>query len=279
MKHNLDNGLRHESSSPMKFVFAILSVFGFCAISPAFAQDADAPPSDGTQTQTTTTAYTVGFSPAKAEISADTMQILWEAGHSDLALQQGVIRISGYTDSKGSAAYNQKLSLRRAEAVAAQLVKIGLDRSRMVVAGFGSQTAETGVANTQDNRRVDIVFESGVAIAAPREIALSVNFDNNTASINASEFEKLSVACQSAAARHGAVRISGYADAKGLADYNRKLSERRAQAVAAALAQCGLDRSHMTVKGFGSVAHENNLSSGNDRRVDIVIETSAPDRP
>lgn len=47
------------------------------------------------------------------------------------------VRVEGHTDSKGTEAYNQKLSQRRADAVVEYLAKKGVDRSRLEPAGFG----------------------------------------------------------------------------------------------------------------------------------------------
>jgi OOP family OmpA-OmpF porin len=71
----------------------------------------------------------------------------------------GVV-IEGHTDSQGSLEYNQKLSLRRAQAVSDYLVRLGIDRRRMVVIGKGS--AEPIATNAtpegrMKNRRVVIV--------------------------------------------------------------------------------------------------------------------------
>ncbi len=45
--------------------------------------------------------------------------------------------IDGYTDSTGSAAYNQKLSERRAAAVADYLTAQGISGGRLLVQGYG----------------------------------------------------------------------------------------------------------------------------------------------
>lgn len=47
------------------------------------------------------------------------------------------------------------------------------------------------------------------------------------------------------------VRIVGYTDSTGAASYNQRLSERRAQSVADAMAQRGIDRARMAVRGQG----------------------------
>ncbi len=70
--------------------------------------------------------------------------------------------VDGYTDSKGSAAYNQKLSLRRAKSVVNGLVKNGVNSSRLNARGFGEEnpvaTNETAEGRAQ-NRRVVISFK------------------------------------------------------------------------------------------------------------------------
>lgn len=49
------------------------------------------------------------------------------------------IEISGHTDSRGSDAYNQKLSENRAKAVVDYLINLGIKKERMVYVGFGEQ--------------------------------------------------------------------------------------------------------------------------------------------
>jgi outer membrane protein OmpA-like peptidoglycan-associated protein len=70
------------------------------------------------------------------------------------------LRISGHTDSSGSAAHNQNLSVRRAKAVAAYFVQQGkIDPARIKIVGYGltrpvaSNLTEEG---RQQNRRVEI---------------------------------------------------------------------------------------------------------------------------
>jgi OOP family OmpA-OmpF porin len=69
------------------------------------------------------------------------------------------ILVWGHTDTAGPAAYNMRLSERRAEAVAAYLESKGVSRSRMSVRGFGeTQLAVPTPDNTPNaqNRRVEI---------------------------------------------------------------------------------------------------------------------------
>jgi outer membrane protein OmpA-like peptidoglycan-associated protein len=68
--------------------------------------------------------------------------------------------IDGHTDNTGEAAHNLTLSQQRADAVKAQLIKMGIDGSRLTTKGFGDtkpisdNSTPEGKAN---NRRVEFV--------------------------------------------------------------------------------------------------------------------------
>lgn len=71
------------------------------------------------------------------------------------------VRVEGYTDSTGEAAYNQTLSLRRAESVRRELLAEGIAPDRIEVEGLGEQypkTSNSTAAGRQENRRVEIVI-------------------------------------------------------------------------------------------------------------------------
>jgi outer membrane protein OmpA-like peptidoglycan-associated protein len=106
----------------------------------------------------------------------DKADILPKAGETltraaDIISKSGksTVRIEGHTDSKGADALNQKLSIRRAEAVKAWLSKqAGLQKVQFATAGFGA--TRPAVPNTkpdgsddpdgrQKNRRVEIIVK------------------------------------------------------------------------------------------------------------------------
>lgn len=70
------------------------------------------------------------------------------------------VMIAGHTDSDGSAAYNQKLSQRRAQAVCNYLIdNHGINVEQLIVKGFGEDqpvVANNSAANKQQNRRVEL---------------------------------------------------------------------------------------------------------------------------
>jgi outer membrane protein OmpA-like peptidoglycan-associated protein len=71
------------------------------------------------------------------------------------------VRIEGFTDSVGSAAANQGLSLRRAEAFRQALLARGIAQDRIEVRGHGERypVADNGSpAGRQQNRRVEVLF-------------------------------------------------------------------------------------------------------------------------
>ena len=72
-----------------------------------------------------------------------------------------IIEVAGHTDNVGSDQYNQQLSERRANSVAAYLASHGVDRSRMVTIGGGEAhpvaSNETDAGRAQ-NRRVEITI-------------------------------------------------------------------------------------------------------------------------
>jgi len=74
------------------------------------------------------------------------------------------IEIVGHTDSKGTNAYNDKLSLQRSRAVAEYLMKRGIEKTRFVTTGLGkkdllakeSYEGNSKTAGEKYNRRVEI---------------------------------------------------------------------------------------------------------------------------
>ncbi len=69
---------------------------------------------------------------------------------------QTMIRVEGHTDSKGSEAYNQTLSEKRAWAVKNALTQRGVDPLRVQTVGYGESQPIS--SNDAVNRRVNIVI-------------------------------------------------------------------------------------------------------------------------
>ena len=105
----------------------------------------------------------------KANILPKAQEALKQAASIIREKAKGTVRVEGHTDGKGSDAYNQKLSERRAAAVKAWFIsKEGISNVQFSTAGFGAKRPK--VPNTkpdgsddpdgrQKNRRVEIVVK------------------------------------------------------------------------------------------------------------------------
>ena len=69
--------------------------------------------------------------------------------------------IDGHTDSIGEAAYNQQLSINRANSVASYLSRAGVDSHRLQTTGYGESmplASNINAAGRQQNRRVELTI-------------------------------------------------------------------------------------------------------------------------
>ncbi len=105
--------------------------------------------------------YLVFFDWDKATLTTRAQQIIKEAADNSTKVAYTQIEVNGYTDTSGTPQYNQGLSMRRADAVAAELVKDGVPKNVIAIRGFGEThllvPTGPGVREPQ-NRRVEIII-------------------------------------------------------------------------------------------------------------------------
>jgi outer membrane protein OmpA-like peptidoglycan-associated protein len=102
----------------------------------------------------------INFEFNSAEISSESEAILEEAYQTLINNPDITVEIAGHTDEIGSAAYNNKLSLERAEAVKRWLGSRGIDESRLIAAGYGKQkpvAPNDTPENRLKNRRIEFI--------------------------------------------------------------------------------------------------------------------------
>ena len=116
----------------------------------------------GVATGETRTTNDVYFKFDSSALSAPAEKSLESIAVKALAKRDLHIVLDGHADPTGAAPYNVALSLRRAEAVRDQLVKLGVDNERIVIASFGEDAPLGGSYAAE--RRVSISF-SGDSIA------------------------------------------------------------------------------------------------------------------
>ena len=106
--------------------------------------------------------YLVFFDWDKYNLTDRAKQIIADAAANSKKVTYTKIESNGYTDTSGSAVYNKGLSVRRAQAVAAQLVADGVPKEAIVITGFGETNplVPTGPnVREPQNRRVEIIIK------------------------------------------------------------------------------------------------------------------------
>jgi len=102
----------------------------------------------------------VNFDFDKSTIRADAVPILDEAAKTLKEYGDVTVSVDGYTDSIGTEEYNQRLSVRRADAVRAYLEHQGIAATRLTAKGFGESDPVASNATAEgraQNRRVELI--------------------------------------------------------------------------------------------------------------------------
>ena len=119
------------------------------------------PPPPAPVPQAVTRTYLVFFDWDRADLTDRARQIVAEAASASTKVQYTRIEVQGNADRSGTPAYNQRLSLRRAQTVAAELVRLGVPRTAIDIQAFGDTRplvpTAAGVREPQ-NRRVAIIL-------------------------------------------------------------------------------------------------------------------------
>ena len=114
--------------------------------------------------------YRIFFGFDEARLTAEAQSIVTEAARSYRSGGSAQITVAGHSDTVGTAAYNQALSERRAAAVAAELVKLGVPAESISTVGYGETDLLVPTADQVSeprNRRVEIVLPEPPPVAAP----------------------------------------------------------------------------------------------------------------
>lgn len=127
-----------------------------------------------------------------------------------------------------------------------------------------------------------LVDERGCPVALEEEVTidLALNFDTNSADLRPEHATEIQPAVDFLLRYPNAMAvIEGHTDSAGAADYNLKLSERRAGAVRAYLAeQKGIDAERLSSVGYGEsrpvTSNETREGRQANRRVSVVISGS-----
>ena len=103
----------------------------------------------------------VTFATDSSDLSPAFFDVLNSVGKVLAEFEQTVVEVAGHTDSSGTDAYNQALSERRANSVAAYLNSQGVIPQRVITLGMGESRPvadNSSSAGKQANRRVEITM-------------------------------------------------------------------------------------------------------------------------
>jgi outer membrane protein OmpA-like peptidoglycan-associated protein len=101
------------------------------------------------------------FATDSATLTGGLQNDLYTVARSINAYPNTIVQVIGHTDNTGSAAYNQDLSLRRAQAVTSVLINAGVPAMRIQSAGRGENQPVADNLTPQgraQNRRVEIII-------------------------------------------------------------------------------------------------------------------------
>ena len=144
-------GVRNNHS----FLFGVRYAFNVAAPTPI------TPPAQAAPASVPARSYLVFFDWDKATLTDRARQIVKEAADNSTRVQYTQIEVKGYTDTSGTPRYNHGLSVRRARAVQAELVKDGVPENAITIQGFGDAhlLVPTGPGMRRpQNRRVEIII-------------------------------------------------------------------------------------------------------------------------
>lgn len=180
------------------------------------------------------------------------------------------ITFEGHADSTGPAAYNKKLSQKRAETARDYGVAAGIkpEQTRVTARGESMPVADNDTEEGRSaNRRVEIYF---VDRSEP------MHFAYNSASIQPILPKLEELLTQMQADETMTISIVGHTDSIGSEAFNMKLGERRAKAVAEFLTGNGIDtaRIHIASEGETKPVADNGSEDGRakNRRTEMELK-------
>ncbi|MFM7142711.1 MAG: OmpA family protein [Alphaproteobacteria bacterium] len=152
------NGRRNDGVNDRQMIMAGLQL-GWNGPAPVLAAPVPPPPPPAPMRKKIVLRG-VNFDYDKATLQPAGRPILDEAAEILKANPDVNVEVRGYTDSRGSDAYNMRLSERRAQTVKNYLVSRGVSPSRLTTRGYGESdpvaTNETAAGRAQ-NRRVELI--------------------------------------------------------------------------------------------------------------------------
>ncbi len=146
----------------MKRAFALCSILAMAACAPVVVPPPPPPPPMGEVAPPVAAgnSFIVFFDWNRSWVTPAGYAVLQQAANVYKAGGNVTVRVTGYTDTSGSARYNQRLSGRRAWHVARALEELGIPKASLAVSGHGENDLRVPTANgvrEPQNRRVEVI--------------------------------------------------------------------------------------------------------------------------
>ena len=228
--------------------------------------------------------------PAASMFAFDSAELTTK-GKVDLLVQRDKIKpelaqayvaaIIGYTDSKGDAKHNLKLSKQRAEAVRDFLIAGGVASNKLRVVGKGA--ADPIASNdTKDgqakNRRVEIVIFGEARALDVMHFPSVALFPKKSSELTLRGKKMLvqnSLVAMDNLTRAVYIEVIGHTDDVGDKKENQILSEQRAHAVRNSLIRAGVNPSKIMTVGAGAsqaiASNQTEEGRAQNRRVEVIM--------
>lgn len=208
----------------------------------------------------------------------------FEGSYTDGLAQVGLIYFFGRNEKSIPIETSQvETKVESAEVVAKEEPVVA---AAAVVAEIEQDSDNDGIVDSKDQCPTtpenDAVDEMGCTVFAEEKLSyrLSVNFDNNKSVVKPEYYEELGkVADFLKKYPHVEISVDGYSSSKGNAEYNKKLSQQRADSIASLLtSEYGIDATRMTPIGHGETnlidERDTNEAHQKNRRIELNIDES-----
>lgn len=204
--------------------------------------------------------FAVNFALGSAQLSPQALQTLKEAAAAQAQMYAPLVSVAGYTDTVGSPEANLRLSRQRADAVTAELARLGVNPAIIAENALGESKLAVATGDNKaepKNRRVEITL-AGPTWSHGRyggyaygdrghgwggyygHNGFAVFFLPGSSRLGTADIERLKmVVAAQKNMKPKTVTVVGFTDQTGSAATNARLSRERAQAVAAEIAKLG----------------------------------------
>ena len=139
---------------------------------------------------------------------------------------------------------------------------------------FAQEEDEGAVSSSDIAAALEKPRTRGISVRVKQKVDLNIPFEINSSDLKPearSQLAQLEAALQKESLADYRFLIAGHTDASGSAEYNRRLSERRAESVKRFLVERGIDPDRLEVVGNGEddLLLPDKPADGSNRRVEI----------